>query len=519
MTTKETDSRNTPLAANTGPLDHVRSILLSDVRERLIEIEREIASVQDRSTLEDEELRRRLDACLADLDRLHALMRETESRSRDLQTEIEILSRKAKADSEGLIARVSPVLSDMIGRTIRDSRDEMAEALGPVMGEAIRVQIRDSRKDMVEALYPVIGETVQKAVGEFARELQRNIDSRLRSTFGPQGFLRTLTARLRGVSPSRLALRDALPFAIKQIFLIQHHSGLLLAHHSDTDTIDSDLISGMLTAIRDFVRDSFGNGSHEEELDEVQYGENRIIIQSGRAAYLAVVITGVEPEGFHARLKSFVSELHVRYEKTLLNFNGDPTTLPNLRPKITRLIEETTRDEPHPMQMSRAMKAGMFMAAIVVVLFIALACFYLQFTMALYPIAFPSATPTSTGTPTSTPTFTPLPTSTGTYTATATFTPTNTFTPTFTFTPSATPTPYTAFAAGNVWVRRVPEYDAARIEVLYLGTPVTVFAVYGPWLEVEWLAADGLHRGWVPGIWVTLVEPVDTSLVTPTIIP
>ncbi len=169
----------------------------------------------------------------------------------------------------------------------------MAEALGPIMGEAIRVQIRDSRKDMIEALYPVIGATVQRAVGEFTKEFQRNIDARLKATFGPQGMVRTAMARMRGVSSAELALRDLLPFSIKEIFLIQHGSGLLLAysHPGSTEVADSDLISGMLTAIRDFVHDSFGHGDEDKELDEIQYGDERIIIQSGRAAYLAVVIT------------------------------------------------------------------------------------------------------------------------------------------------------------------------------------------------------------------------------------
>ena len=140
---------------------------------------------------------------------------------------------------QGLIARVTPVLGDVIGRTIHDSR-----------------------KDMVEALYPVIGESVQRAVGEFTKEFQRNIDARLKAAFGPRGMLRTAAARMRGVSPAQLALRDSLPFSIREMFLIQHGSDLLLAHShpGSTEVADSDLISGVLTVIRDFVRDSFGYG-------------------------------------------------------------------------------------------------------------------------------------------------------------------------------------------------------------------------------------------------------------------
>lgn len=527
MTSKENDIPANQDDGSTDPLVHVRSILLADVRDRLRDIEHQIESVQDRSKADDENLRRQLEELLAELDRFHDLAREADDRSRDLKAEIEILRRRAQADSEGLIARVTPVLGDMIGRTIRDSRDEMAEALGPVMGEAIRVQIRDSRKDMIEALYPVIGETVQKAVSEFAREFQRNIDARLRKTFGPQGLLRTTMARLRGVSPSELAMRDSLPFSIKEVFLIQHGSGLLIAHshHSSAEMADSDLISAMLTAIRDFAQDSFGQGNKEEELDEIQYGDQRIIIVSGRAAYMAVVTTGVEPEGFHATLRSFISDLHVRHEKPLRQFTGDPTMLPNLQPRIARLVAETTGENLPKQPMTRRRKLGIFFGFLFGILLIALACFYLQFTIALYPIAFPSPTPTATNTPTATPTatatqtYTPSATNTATYTPTSTATATYTATPTFTFTPSATPTPFEAYAAGHVWVRPAPEFIVPRLVVLLFDTPVKVLSVYGTWMEVEWQGRHGLQHGWVPGRWITLVKPVEPEIITPTTAP
>lgn len=283
-------------------LTAVRTILLTEEQARLKAIERRIEIIIGQWHSQYGSLAANIEALLQDLTDLHITSRENENRQRDLALQVEILRRKAQADSEGLLARLTPIFSDLIGRQIRDSREEMAEALGPVMGEAIRVQIRDSRRDMVEALYPVIGETVQRAVGEFAREFQHNIDARLKAAFGPEGLLRTLSARLRGISPGELALRDVLPFNIREIFLIQRESGMLLAHsHPGTSDIsDSDLISGMLTAIRDFVYTSFSHGDDTEELDEIQYGRQKIIIQSGRVAYLAVVIIGVEPEGFNA---------------------------------------------------------------------------------------------------------------------------------------------------------------------------------------------------------------------------
>ncbi len=509
---------------NSDPLDSVRSILFADLQKRLRELESQIASVQHGSQFDHETLLKKLDELLVDVERLRQTARESDERSRDLATEVEILRRKAQADSEGLVARVTPVLGDMIGRSIRDSTDEMAEALGPIMGEAIRVQVRDSRKDMVEAIYPIIGETVQRAIGEFSREFQRNIDARLRASFGPQGVFRTIGARMRGVSPSQLALRDSIPFSIREIFIIQHRSGLLIAHShpGSHDVVDSDLISAMLTAIRDFVHDAFEDGRDDKELDEIQYGDSGIIIQSGRTAYIAVVITGVEPEGFRSKLHDFISELHVKYESAFKQYTGDPSTLPNLQPKIARLVAETTDQAAGKRPMNRKAKFGWVMAFFAAILFIMLACFYVQFTVALYPVAFPSPTSTSTPTFTATPTATSTPTFTPTATNTPTSTPTNTATLTFTSTPTAThtftptPTPYKAIAIGHVWFRNHPEARSSRIEVLFMNTPVTVLSVYGSWLEVEWTDDQGYHRGWVPARWVTLLEPIPSDKITPT---
>jgi hypothetical protein len=522
-------------------LDSVQSILLAGVHARLNALEQQINAIGYQAHSEDDSLRQQVSAILAELENIRQIARAADDRVRDLQPEFDVLRRRAQADSEGLIARITPILGDMIGRSIRDSRDDMAEALGPVMGEAMRVQIRDSRKDMIEALYPVIGDTVQRAIGEFAREFQRNIDARLRTTFGPQGILRTASARLRGVSPSQLALRDALPFTIREIFLIQHGSGLVMAHShpGSVEVADSDLIGGMLTAIRDFAHDAFGQGQAEKELDEVQYGDERIIIQSGRAAYLAVVIHGVEPQGFHATLHSFVSELHVKYEHAFQQYNGDPSVLPNLQPKIARLVIDATGGKTTSKKMSRQMKWFLLGGGLLSVILLGVACFYLRFTIALYPIAFPSPTPTNTFTPTPTFTATFTPTQTATFTPTSTHTPTRTPTPTFTqtpthtptptftptpthtltptltFTPSLTPTPYEALAAGNVWIRATPGLSAIKIGVLLVNTPVKVLAAYGAWVEVEWQTPQGVQRAWVPAHWIVFLAPLPTGIVTP----
>lgn len=511
-------------------LQSIQAILLSGDREAIQTLTERLAALERQTSQTVVRLETELEQLQTGAAVLQQETQRYKLRLRDLQLTLDMLQHQARADSEGLVAKLTPVLGDLIGRKIRDNRDEMAEALGPIMGEALRVQIRESRQDMVEALYPVIGETVQKAVGEFAREFQRNVDQQLRRTFGPQGFFRAFMARLQGVGPAQLAMRDALPFAVRQLFLIQQESGLLLEHVNldpRADVADSDLISGMLTAIRDFVRDSFGQGQDEGDgLSEIQYGAQRIAIQNGRTAYLAVVFTGVEPEGFHGRLRQFVGDLHVKHEPALRAYNGDPAVLPNLRPQVGQLqrhlIPEETADGPRPL--GRNAKTILAGGGLIGLLLIALACFYLQFTIALYPVAFPSPTasntplPTSTSTATATPTptstFTPTSTATATPTATPTHTatptatptpshtPTPTATPTITNTPTATPTPPQAITTRSVWVRAEPVEAAELLYALPANTPLIVYQTNEFWAQVEWLGNRTGYPGprlvWIP---------------------
>lgn len=490
------------------PLSAIRSILLLEMQDHVRLLEQQITALQQQNQTLDQEQQAQWQAAQAEI--------------KALQENLHDLENRALTDPETITRRLTPMMTNLIHRTIHDSPEEMAEAIGPVMGEAVRVQIRDSRQDMVDALYPIIGQTVQRAIAEFARELQQNVDSRLKSTFGAQGILRALQARLRGVSPAELTLRDAMPFIIREVFVIQHGTGMLLAHITpgDTEALDSDLISSMLTAIRSFVQDSFGQ-DEKKELDEIQYGNERIIIQSGKYAYIAGVIEGIEPAGFRAMLHDLISELHTRHSGALRSYDGDPASLPNFEPILEPLMMATGKSASSTAK-TTASKSGLILtsAAIGFILLLVVACFYLQFTIALLPIAFPgpSITPTITHTATSTATSTPAPTATATATATHTSTATLTFTPTSTATPepSATPTPdfVNAYMIGDVWMRTEPSDIAPRTILILANTPCKLRAIQGEWAKVEWITAQGIQQGWTLLRYVVALQTIPPYLFT-----
>ena len=517
-----------PLFTSQDSLAAIRIILLAEMQERVQKLEERIDLLQQQGQAQTQEQAAQWAAIQAELAELQHLARVNQQYSQSLQADLLDLDQRALTDPEKITTRLIPMMTNLIRRTIRESPDEMAEAIGPVMGEAVRVQIRDSRQGMVDALYPIIGQTVQRAIAEFARELQHNIDTRLKSTFGPEGLLRTLGARLRGISPAELALRDAMPYEVGEVFIIQHDSGMLMAHRSpgSTESSDSDLVSSMLTAIRSFVKDSFGQ-DEEKELDEIQYGDERIIIQSGRYAYVAVVIQGIESAGFRAMLHDFVSELHVRYSNALRDFDGDPADLPNLQTPIAELLARVGGKGAARSQEASPQRRGLLIGGTVILLvFLATACFYLYFTARLWPVVFPgaSATPTNTATASATATATATSTLTSTPVITLSPTPTASLTPspTLTLTPTQpatlTPTPYfvQGYVIGDVWSRAAPNELAERKAVIYANTPVKVLAVYGYWVQVEWINVDGPQQAWLLLRWVVALDAIPSYLITPT---
>jgi hypothetical protein len=490
-------SQNPEAAARTEPsaslghdpgLESVRTILLAREQARIEALEARAAALREEGQARESELRAQIDALQKEVDRL-----------------------AEQLASESLFPRLVHNLSALVSGAVQSSRRAMADALGPVMGEAIEAQIRNSQDEMVEALYPVILRTVQRAISEFARELQRNIDSRMRNTLGPGGALRSLVARLRGVPQSQLVLRDSLPFSVTSLFLVQHESGLLMAHFSNQpeDAQDSDLISGMLTAIRDFAQDSFGHGDQSEELDEIQYGDQRIIIKSGPAAYLAAVIRGIEPEGFRARMGDFMAGLHDQYRRQLRDYSGDPAMLPDLDGRLAGLAGSYAAvAEAEPRPMSRNQRLILIGAGLAGVVALACACFYLQFTLALAPLAFGN-----TATPAATASWTP--TATATATSTPSPSPTATATRTPTATPSPTPIRVLPRTSAPIWTRDTPNIEAETRLVIPQGTELTILSQFGPWVEVTWTTATGTERGWIVLRWVLLNEPIPDELITP----
>ena len=405
--------------------------------------------------------------------------------------------------SEVVVDKIGPHLIEVIEERVENAPDPFARSLAPIMGEAIRRQVYLSRDDIVDALYPAIGQMINRAVNEAMRDLARSIDERLKMAQPRNPFI---SAR-SNVSETEYQLRAAIPFHISEIFLIHRTTGILIAHSAgDSRVNDRDLISGMLTAIRSFARDAFGQGN--EELETIEYESEQIIFGVGSAAYLAVVVQGVPPTNFRQDLQKLLIQMHAGSYDEIRLFDGSDTSLvKSLQSSLQGFISDISSRGTTSSTKTGLSRSQKIIMTLLIIVFLSplFACgFWLwsvearlralavQPTIMLPTSVAPSPTPAPSATVTPSPTVMPNPT------ASAIPAPTSTLPPFAT----------DAIMTGNVYPRGSPSLTGTRLEAfLPAGSQIIVLAQSNEWYQVQAknTNANGeILQGWVLKQWVEL---------------
>lgn len=221
------------------------------------------------------------------------------------------------------------------------SRDrQLGRALAPTIETALRESIRRNPRDIASAIFPVLGPAIRKAIAETMAGLVRSINSAVEHSFSIQGIKWRIESWRTGVPYAEVVIAHALLYRVEQVFLIHAETGLLLAHVTapDLNVPDADLISGMLTAIQDFVRDSFRPGEGGT-LSTFTVGEHTVNVEAGPQALIAAVIRGQCPESVPLRLQRTLEQIHLEYASQLGEFEGDATPFASATPLLEENVE------------------------------------------------------------------------------------------------------------------------------------------------------------------------------------
>ncbi|MGQ0797358.1 MAG: hypothetical protein ACT4OI_05805 [Methanobacteriota archaeon] len=143
-------------------------------------------------------------------------------------------------------------------------------------------------------------------------------------------FLLFLLLGYWDVLPRRRAVVD-------DVFLL-HNSGILICHYSTTlrPDVDSDIASGMLMAVRNFVADALRtkNGA----LEEMKYGDHRIHMAHGVHSILVVFARGRSGRSFETRMAEVLRNIEIAYAGVLESWSGRTEEFKGVEEHLLRLL-------------------------------------------------------------------------------------------------------------------------------------------------------------------------------------
>jgi len=242
---------------------------------------------------------------------------------------------------------VGSVVAEAIQLRRKQGGDEaLSVALAPTIETALRESVRKDPGTLADALFPVMGPAIRRSILETLRSFLESFNQVLDQSLSVKGLKWRLEAFRTGRSFTEVALLHSLVFRVEQVFLIHKKTGLPIGHAvaSAVAMQDPSLVSGMLSAIQDFVRDSF-HAAQGQGINRMNVGDMDVWIEEGPYAILACVIRGVAPRDLRDRMAEVLENVHREYSAQLDQFEGDSAPFTKVHDEISRCLEHRYKDE------------------------------------------------------------------------------------------------------------------------------------------------------------------------------
>src|SRR2546427_812448 len=127
---------------------------------------------------------------------------------------------------------------------------------------------------------------------------------------------------------------------VEDVFLLNHRDGILIKHETRRlrPDVDTDILSGMLTAVQQFVKDAL-RGDDYADLNEMTVGHMHILIGRGKWLVLADLIEGGGSMALYARIERCIKDMEDHHWDQLEDWDGDMSLARVLTPYIKKLIQ------------------------------------------------------------------------------------------------------------------------------------------------------------------------------------
>jgi hypothetical protein len=136
-------------------------------------------------------------------------------------------------------------------------------------------------------------------------------------------------------------------YVVEDVLLIYNNGTLIVHARRETDVeIDDDIFSGMLTAVKAFIKDSFRSKSGGG-LKRMDFGVNKLLIEQGKNVYLTSILHGGEPLHLPLFMMDVLKDVEEKYGSIFEAWDGNISQLVGINEIIEKLLsvrDETTVD-------------------------------------------------------------------------------------------------------------------------------------------------------------------------------
>lgn len=260
-------------------IDRLKQLLFDSEAQTLADLAKRIDALAGQTS-----------AAEADLSAALRSLGESEGRSRaEIAARIDGIAARVGDDAR-LEQSVAAILDGALRRAESEKHADMSDAVAPFVVNTVRTEIRNSKDELVEALYPVTGRIVKAYVASAMKDLVDQINRRLE--MNPVMLrLRSLTT---GRSVAELAIADSQRLTVEELYLIRRGTGELVERWPADGSGNRDqVMSGVLTAINEFATEAFdADGNVMRQID---LGADRVYLRESVAYLLAAKCSGSAP--------------------------------------------------------------------------------------------------------------------------------------------------------------------------------------------------------------------------------
>jgi outer membrane protein OmpA-like peptidoglycan-associated protein len=247
-----------------------------------------------------------------------------------------ILGKNSQAVTDAIKKEARTIVSDVVTEALHDRQKKdgsVNKVLLPLVEDSVEHSVAHNKDKLVTFLYPLMGSLVRKSVTAFLSDFMEKTNQLIDNSLTIKGLTWRIKAWQAGVSFSQYIAAQTFVYRVEHVLLIHRETGLLLnaVNFNNMAKSDADIISSMLTAINDFVGDSFLDNEDglKEQLQTVTTDNFTLLIKPGPNALVVAAVTGNPPQQVSNQLQLTLEDIHRLYIDELTQFNGDNTSFVN----------------------------------------------------------------------------------------------------------------------------------------------------------------------------------------------